>query len=151
LPVTIETTPPGAKIAIVDYADTDDTHWQSLGQTPLNTDRIPFRGYYRIRVTKDGFEPVERAFSPGGGQTLRVELHTSDETPKGMVWLPAVARGSYFSPAPPLAISEYWFEKYEVTNRQFKEFVDAGGYQKQQYWKEPFIKEGRSLPWQEAV
>ena len=28
---------------------------------------------------------------------------------------------------------------YEVTRRQFKEFVDAGGYRDDEYWREPIM------------
>ncbi len=44
----------------------------------------------------------------------------------------------------------YWIDKYEVTNRQFKQFLDQGGYRKQQYWKQPFLKDGHPLAWAEA-
>lgn len=27
----------------------------------------------------------------------------------------------------PVELKDYWIDKYEVTNRQFKEFVDQGG------------------------
>ena len=40
---------------------------------------------------------------------------------------------------------------YEVTNRQFKTFVDQGGYRRRDYWQEPFIDGARSVPWEEAV
>jgi len=46
---------------------------------------------------------------------------------------------------------DFFIDIYEVTNRRFKEFVDAGGYRKQEYWKEPFIKEGVTLSWKDAV
>src|SRR5262249_6158924 len=36
-------------------------------------------------------------------------------------------------------------------NRDFKEFVDAGGYRKKEYWKEPFVKDGRTLAWEDAM
>ncbi len=38
-----------------------------------------------------------------------------------------------------------------MTNRQFKQFVDAGGYKKLEYWKQPFIENGRTLSWEEAM
>jgi dienelactone hydrolase len=41
--------------------------------------------------------------------------------------------------------------RYEVTNDQFKRFVDAGGYQNKQYWREPIIKGSRTLSWPEAA
>jgi eukaryotic-like serine/threonine-protein kinase len=39
----------------------------------------------------------------------------------------------------------------EVTNAQYQEFVDQGGYRKQEYWKEKFVKEGRELSWEQAM
>ena len=42
-------------------------------------------------------------------------------------------------------------DTYEVSNRQFKAFVDAGGYTKREYWKHPFVKDGREMSWQEAM
>jgi eukaryotic-like serine/threonine-protein kinase len=36
---------------------------------------------------------------------------------------------------PELDLKDYWIDEYEVTNRQFKAFVDQGGYQKSDYWK----------------
>jgi len=38
-----------------------------------------------------------------------------------------------------------------VTNRRFKEFVDAGGYQDSRYWKQPFVRDGEVLAWEEAM
>ena len=37
------------------------------------------------------------------------------------------------------------FDRYEVTNRQYKSFVDAGGYQSQRFWKHRFEKDGHEL------
>ena len=47
--------------------------------------------------------------------------------------------------------ARYWLSTYEVTNRQFKRFVDAGGYQNRKYWKEPITRDGRTLSWPEAA
>jgi dienelactone hydrolase len=38
-----------------------------------------------------------------------------------------------------------------VTNRQFKQFVDQGGYQKREYWKTPFVKAGKPVSWEDAI
>jgi formylglycine-generating enzyme required for sulfatase activity/tRNA A-37 threonylcarbamoyl transferase component Bud32/cephalosporin-C deacetylase-like acetyl esterase len=51
----------------------------------------------------------------------------------------------------PLQIEDFFIDRYEVTNRQFKAFADAGGYQDPKYWKQEFAKNGRVLPWQEAM
>ena len=48
-------------------------------------------------------------------------------------------------------LPEYWIDATEVTNRQFKAFVDAGGYQRREYWTQPFVEGGRELTWEEAM
>lgn len=45
----------------------------------------------------------------------------------------------------------FFIDKYEVTNRQFKQFADAGGYRNKGYWKHKFIKVGHELTWEEAM
>ena len=35
-------------------------------------------------------------------------------------------------------LPDFWMDRYEVTNREFKRFVDAGGYRERKYWKESF-------------
>ncbi len=56
-----------------------------------------------------------------------------------------------FEVLPPVAMKDYWIDKYEVTNKQFKVFLDRGGYQKREYWKYPFSNDGRTLSWEEAM
>ncbi len=51
----------------------------------------------------------------------------------------------------PVELESYWIDRFEVTNQQFKQFVDNGGYQKQDYWKHEFLKEGAVLSWEEAM
>jgi len=41
-----------------------------------------------------------------------------------------------------LQLDEYWLDKYEVTNRQFKDFIDRGGYQDRKYWRHEFVENG---------
>lgn len=48
-------------------------------------------------------------------------------------------------------LGDYFIDKYEVTNREYKEFINAGAYQKKHYWKYPFAKNGRELSWEEAM
>src|SRR5205807_1083940 len=35
--------------------------------------------------------------------------------------------------------------------RQYKQFVDNGGYRNRAYWKHPFVLNGRGLSWEEAM
>jgi dienelactone hydrolase len=53
--------------------------------------------------------------------------------------------------ADPRAVGDFWIDRHEVTNRDFKRFVDAGGYEKREYWKIPFVRDGRELSWTQAI
>ena len=48
-------------------------------------------------------------------------------------------------------LDDYFIDKYEVSNQEYKEFINAGGYLKQQFWKYPLSKDGRALSWDEAM
>jgi dienelactone hydrolase len=50
-----------------------------------------------------------------------------------------------------IELQDFWMDRYEVSNRQFKRFLDAGGYDKREYWKQPFLKDGRIVSWDEGV
>ena len=50
-----------------------------------------------------------------------------------------------------IAAPAYCIDKYEVTNEQYKNFVDAGGYRNQEYWQHKFIRNNRTLSWEQAM
>ena len=50
-----------------------------------------------------------------------------------------------------MQIADFLIDRHEVTNEEYKKFVDAGGYRKREYWKQTFLREGRTVPWEEAV
>jgi len=51
----------------------------------------------------------------------------------------------------PLTLDNYFIDKYEVSNADFKKFIQAGGYLKEEYWKYKFKKNGKEISWQEAM
>jgi formylglycine-generating enzyme required for sulfatase activity/pimeloyl-ACP methyl ester carboxylesterase len=145
LAATIRTTPPGAAVYMKEYTDVDG-HWEYLGQTPIDTARLPF-AYLHWKFTKDGHDPVEGATMMIG--SIAFTLEPVGSVPPDMVRVPAgtVQLGS----RPPAKLDDFLMDKYEVTNRQFKKFVDGGGYRNAAYWKEPFVKNGRALSREEVV
>jgi dienelactone hydrolase len=52
---------------------------------------------------------------------------------------------------PSKELGDFSVDRYEVTNRAYRRFVEAGGYQKPDYWKEPFVEDGRTLTFAEAM
>ena len=52
---------------------------------------------------------------------------------------------------PPLRLPDYWIDRHEVTNREFKRFLDDGGYRRPEFWREPFVKDGTELTFDDAA
>jgi formylglycine-generating enzyme required for sulfatase activity/dienelactone hydrolase len=152
MPLAIQTEPPGADVYWKGYT-TPDGEWRRAGRSPVERYRVPLE-LMRLRVVKDGFAEVEGAVWPGTPVTPRVTLDSEGSVPKGMVRVMAgslVGTFEAIGPLGPVDLSDYWIDKYEVTNRAFKEFVDSGGYRERTYWQHPFVKEGRLLSWEEAM
>lgn len=140
----ITSQPDGAEVAIR-ALDARDEGWIELGRTPL-TVRLPF-AQIRWRFTRDGYQPREIIPSPVPDGVV---LARPGAWPDGMVLVPA---GEFERPVEvdTIPVPEFFLDATEVTNRQFKAFVDAGGYQKREYWTEPFVEGGRTLSWDEAI
>ena len=148
--IAVLTEPAGASVSMKEYGD-PDADWSLLGVTPLEGIRVPI-GIFRWKIEKDGFETVEAAASTwnvGGdddlisGYDLVRTLDPEGSVPPGMVRVPATETrvGS---------LGDFFIGRYEVTNREYKAFVDAGGYGNRGYWKHLFVKDGRELTWEEA-
>jgi serine/threonine protein kinase/formylglycine-generating enzyme required for sulfatase activity len=152
---SIITTPSGADIFFKEYSAID-SQWQYLGQSPLENIRFPC-GAYRCMVKKEGFEIRESIadvhLRDPNMLTLEVVLQEKGSNP-GMVLIPAQtleAHLNYVSNVERVQAPAYLIDKYEITNQQFKEFVDKGGYERRDYWKHKFIKDGRELSWAESM
>jgi eukaryotic-like serine/threonine-protein kinase len=160
--LSLETTPPGADVYRREYDDTGSA-WTYVGKTPLKDVRQP-RGTFIWKFEKPGFGTVlrttvaliPRTVPPGDAVEESVALDEAAKIPAGMVRVsPEKYYKTLFIPGydgmPELALKDYWIDQYEVTNRQFKIFVDQGGYQKRDYWKVDFRRDGKNLSWEEAI
>jgi formylglycine-generating enzyme required for sulfatase activity/dienelactone hydrolase len=149
----VATTPAGVDVYIKPYESmTED--WRHLGQTPLSDTRVP-RGVLKMRLKRDGFETLDLAVRAGAAP-LEMQVPQSGTVAAGMVRVPAQSLAihlSGFNYMKSVAAPAYEIDRHEVTNRQFKEFVDAGGYENDQFWKHGFIDvdAGRDLSWREAM
>ncbi len=157
----IRSTPEGVSVAYRPYNAPESEAWTTLGVTPLTGAAVP-TGFHRWRFTKDGFDPVE--FARGAGAPapappaeIVAELRPAAPETAGMVAVPGAPEPfSVFLPGfetlTPVRMPEtYWVDRFEVTNQQFKAFVDAGGYQKREHWQEPFVEGGRVVAWEDAM
>ena len=144
---TVESTPTGAKVEIQDYLSPAD--WFSLGTTPLKNVRIPV-GYFRWKISKPGEK--EFVAAPPTSDAMKFTLPSADRE-AGMVPVPGGIWGALvdFLGWQVYALPAYDIDRFEVTNAQYQEFVDQGGYRKPEYWKEKFVKDGKELTWGQAM
>jgi serine/threonine protein kinase len=146
VPVSIQTEPSGADIFIKGYSDID-AEWQQIGTTPLENIAIP-GGNLRWRISKEGYETKEAVLSGWFILAFQFTLELEGAAPLGMVRVPS---GSFRVLDEEVQLAGYWIDRYEVTNRAFQEFVDAGGYENRRLWKEPFYRNGQEIPWEQAL
>ena len=101
----------------------------------------------RLRLSKDGFEDAEGSSEPRPEPAVFI-LDAKGTRPPGMVSVPPARRTIE---GKQVDVPAFWLDKYEVTNRQFKSFVDQGGYRNREYWKHPILKDGREIAWDQAM
>jgi formylglycine-generating enzyme required for sulfatase activity/pimeloyl-ACP methyl ester carboxylesterase len=145
-PISLNTNPSGAEVWAGEYsAENDD--WLYLGKTPFTTNELPL-GYYRLRIVKPGFQNILGAAGVPGAP-LEFDLDAEGAIPPEMVRVPG---GAMSIPGlDEVKLGAFLIDRYEITNRQFKQFIDRGGYQKPEYWKQDLVQNGRKLSWGEAM
>jgi eukaryotic-like serine/threonine-protein kinase len=149
--ISIKTTPPGANVYVKEYHDIS-SQWTYLGTSPLDNITIPL-GLFRWKVEKVGFAPIEDV---ARSRSVSFVLDLLDSVPDGTVRVPGGRSPnnmtvSGFESVEAAQLQDYWMDRYELTNKQFKHFVTAGAYQKREYWKHVFVKDGRVVPWEDAM
>jgi serine/threonine protein kinase/formylglycine-generating enzyme required for sulfatase activity/dienelactone hydrolase len=163
LKVSVHSEPEGAEIFVKAYR-APESAWKHVGRSPIELLRVPF-GLVRWKAVKQGLESAELltySFEKqkqlrvlGTGTTVNLILRAPGTIPEGMVRIPG-GKLDLEIPGIEKAVStldlpDFWMDRFEVTNKGFKEFVDAGGYRKPEYWKQPFVEDGRTLSWAEAM
>ena len=149
--LSVETDPPGARVYAKPYPLTDAER-VLLGTTPIESVWLPF-GYHRLWIEKEGYRGFEGLTPPRGSRPVSVSMPEDGVVPEEMV---VVAGGNSPLFLPGLdhlngLLGPFLMDRYEVTNRQYKRFVDAGGYTNREYWHHPFVGRDRTLSWEEAM
>ncbi|MFC1628508.1 protein kinase [Gemmatimonadota bacterium] len=146
---TIHSEPADADVFVKPYADiTGD--WTHLGRTPIDSLRYP-RVMDRFRVQKAGYVTVEQQRRIATSNIVLYEVGFENAE---MVHVPnssgiLLPLGLDHLGREPL--TAFLIDRYEVSNSEFKQFVDAGGYENRSYWLHPFILDGRTLSWEDGI
>ena len=151
LNINVRTDPSGASVYMKEYSH-PESEWSFLGITPLEKIQVPI-GVFRWKMEKEGYKTVLSADStwdmtisqPGvviPRDIVRM-LDREDQLPPGMVRVSSTETEMG-------TLNDFFIDRCEVTNKQYKAFVDAGGYRQIKFWQHPFIRDGRELTWEEA-
>ena len=147
--LSLATDPAGAQVFWKDY-DTPGAAWHSAGTTPLKEVKVP-RTFLRLEVRNAGYQTIELAVPrlfPYAPITQQLKLDPVGSLPEKMVRIPRSTTDMDvvgLETNGPKNVPEFLIDKFEVTNKQFKAFVDAGGYKDQKYWTVPIVKDGKPL------
>jgi hypothetical protein len=149
------TEPAGAEVFWKDY-HTPEAEWRFAGMTSLHQVRLP-RGYLRMEIRKEGYQTIEYAgpWAYGGlGPGIdTIKLDVSGNLPKNMIRIKSSEAKMLIvglEQEGRKQVGEFLIDRYEVTNKQFKEFVDAGGYTNSSFWKYPFYSNGEQISSKDA-
>jgi eukaryotic-like serine/threonine-protein kinase len=124
---------------------------ERVGVTPINHLRIA-RAEYILSLRKTGYADFERTVSSALQRLSLVtwsprEIHIQQdlrETSKTLPNMAAIPAGEYSlrnhsrPTEASVKLGEYLIDRFEVSNRDFKAFVDAGGYRNRRFWEPAF-------------
>jgi eukaryotic-like serine/threonine-protein kinase len=131
-----------------------------IGRSPIEKKRVPLVDS-QWKFELKGYATVERATFPD--DSLKVQMDEEGKAPAGMVPVrisptkPGQIRSFVLYGLPgyedlsAVPLTDYWIDRYEVTNAQYKRFLDQGGYRKQEYLKQEFSKDVRAISWAAAM
>lgn len=154
--VTMESTPAGAEVWWKDYSKSGD-EWRFAGTTPLQAVRFP-RPYLRLEIRKKGYQTIEFAgpsvYMRLWGDSVKLILDKDGSLPENMVRIPAKHTDMYIvglEPSGPKDVPPFLIDKYEVTNKKYKEFMDAGGYSNKSFWNNTIHSGGKEITIDDAL
>jgi hypothetical protein len=152
LKINVRTEPPGARVYIKDYKS-PDAEWKFVGLSPIDQLRVPI-GVLRWKIEKDGYETVLAAATTFNVDISRENLVVpydlsrvlvdARSAPEGMVRVTGAKTNVGI-------VEDFYIDRYEVSNSEYKRFIENGGYRRKEYWKHAFTDGSKTLSWEEAM
>ncbi len=150
--VSLQTQPEGARVFWKDYNKPEDS-WKESGVTPFKNIRVPL-GYNRIKIEKNGFQTVLITSFDLLDLRNTLKLDSIGVLPPNMVRIPSritpmriVGLEKYGG----RRVGEFLVDRFEVSNKDYKRFVDAEGYSNKSYWNFPISRDGKEISWESAM
>lgn len=153
VPVSITTFPEGVAVSFKYVRDSLD-NWVDLGTSPLDNIRVP-NSLLEYKFNYQGMEmsEIQHTYYLKNGFNHFI-LPNSDAIPENhTLCLGGTKPLSYpgIDHLPAVSIAPYSISKYEVTNEEYKAFVDAKGYENPDYWDFPYEMNGKVLTFEKTI
>jgi serine/threonine protein kinase/formylglycine-generating enzyme required for sulfatase activity/cephalosporin-C deacetylase-like acetyl esterase len=152
LKINVTTEPSGAKIYVKQYSS-PDSEWNYVGLSPVEQLRMPL-GIFRWKIEKEGYESVLAAATTFDVDIAKENLvapykltRVLDEQKNARPEMVRVSGATTRQGK----VDDFYIDRYEVTNQDYKKFVDSGGYRRKEYWKNDFREVEKVLTWEEAI
>lgn len=146
--------PPGALVRVRPYGIAD-APWRELGRTPMESAVVAI-GMSEVELELEGHRTTEDILWGMSyyGEDRRYLLSREGQAPDEMVRVayenhPVQLPGLDHLDAEPMV--DFLCDRHEVTNADYKRFVDAGAYKQSEFWQVPFVSEGQRLTFEQAM
>lgn len=165
VPLTVETEPAGARVFVRRPGEHGEGgehgEWEAIGASPVHGSWLP-ASYVHVRAEYPDRAPVERSVDLSEAGTLRwsdeptltMTLPSAAGVPDDMVLVPggqASVNRLFFADTATLRTDDFLLDRYEVTNRDYLAFVQAGGYTRREFWTHAMRDNGVTLSWAQAM
>ena len=161
--VIFKSKPENVQIYAKSYTDTS-AYWLPVGQSPVDSFSLPV-GFSILKFEKPGFKTAYDLIWNVRfiNDTMSFMLVEEGKVPENMSFVSSEASWFEIKAAPAslhfpgleqiamVKHDDFFMDKFEVSNKDFKEFVDAGGYQNPEYWKYPFDFKDRKMDFNIAM
>jgi hypothetical protein len=130
-----------------------DTIWNYAGLTPIDSLRVPGLGDeidFTLKLKKGDVEYIAE-----GEQYGYFDISLLKDVPPGFTYKKIKENLFMYMPGVFLGtdnlIPSFGVSKTEVTNIQFKQFIEDGGYEKPKYWDFPIYFEGKEFTYDKTI
>jgi predicted esterase len=140
--------PEGASVYRATFGDT--THWTFIGTTPTDTLWLPL-GWGHLRVERAGYR-TQRGLLATGNRTFVLDSVNAPNAE--MAHIAGGTFGAFLvglDNLPTIQLGDYFMDLHEVTNREYRAFVDAGGYTKREWWPPQIADGAKTVSWTDAM
>ena len=139
----------------ISWRTSDKFEWSKL--TKINDSLALFPSelisvYNQIKVEQDGKESFQ--FFTSARMFNQIKITLDDKLDEEGIYFPErelfLANTNYSKSHENLLIKPFYMDKYEVSNKDYKEFVDSNGYYREEFWPVDLMYEGKKISFNEV-